>query len=123
LALRNWVKRLESRAYSGSGRILLKDGSVYRYDSTRAGGELWAYCINLMTRVKEGDALPEEPEILQKIREAKGPIAAIEPFRPTNPERALVDPLVLLEDSSERDLDDPESVPDLSEAPGPQDGD
>jgi hypothetical protein len=105
LALRNWVKRLESRAYSGSGRIRLKDGSVYRYDCTRAGGELWAYCINLMVRVEEGDEPPEEPEILTMIRAAKNPKAAIEPFRPTNPERAFVDPGLLLQDDPETSED------------------
>jgi len=74
---------------------------------------LWAYCIGLL-RVKYDYEMPPEPEILQKIRAAQNPMAAMQPFRPDNPERALIDPGLLLVNDPE-ELYGSEPVPDLSE--------
>jgi hypothetical protein len=104
------LRRLRKRSSSLSS-IPLKGGGHYYYNYDEVGGELWAYTINFMIRVKKYGAEPgEEPEILQMIRRAKDPVAAIQPFRPDDPERALVDPLLLLEDSSQSDPDASESV-------------
>jgi hypothetical protein len=104
LGLRDSVKRLEKRAFADGGRIRLKDGSIYRYDAMEAGGELWAYCIGLL-RVKYDYEMPPEPEILRMIRAAKDPRAAMQPFRPDAPERAFVDPGLLLQDDPETSED------------------
>jgi hypothetical protein len=115
LAHRGRIRRAEHKAFGGQGRIRLRDGSIYRYNWQREAGTLWAYCIGLL-RITEDMEMPPEPEILQKIRVAKDPWAAMAPFRPENPERALIDPgLLLVEDPEELDrmLGDP--VEDLSD--------
>jgi len=105
MRLRGMVHQLKRLRNEDRPGFRLRDGSFYRYDFQRAGGELWAYCINLMVRVEEGDEPPEEPEILTMIRAAKNPKAAIEPFRPDNRERAFVDPGLLLQDDPETSED------------------
>ena len=112
------LRRLRKRS-SSLFSFPLRHGGRYYYDAERAGEQLWVHCIGLL-RVKYSGEIPgslEEPEIQQKIRAAKDPIAAIEPFRPVNPERALVDPLVILKEPSESDLEAAETVPDLSDTP------
>jgi len=111
---RSRVRNLERRLHTGYGRIRLKDGSVYRYDVNRAGEALWVHTIGLL-RVGEDDPMPPEPEILTKIRQAVNPEIAMRPFRPVNPDRALIDPGVLLEEDSGWPPPDP--VEDLSERP------
>jgi hypothetical protein len=96
------VRSLEKKINSGYGRIRLKDGSIYRYDPDKAGGQLWAYCIDYMIRGKYGTQLScgEEPEILTMIRKASNPKAAMAPFRPVDPTKAMVDPGLLLEEDT-----------------------
>src|SRR5215207_4388282 len=96
MRLRGMVQNLQRLRNEGRPGFRLRDGSMYFYDFRRAGGELWAYCVNLKFRVGEGDEIPEEPEVLQMIRQAEDPDAAMAPFRPDDPRRALVDPAVLL---------------------------
>jgi hypothetical protein len=99
------------------GRFKLKDGSMYYYDAQTAGGEVWAYAINVQIRGKYTDAasLGEPPQVVAKIREAADPHAALAPFMPVNIEHALADPGVILEDRPQTHEDGAEGVPDLSE--------
>jgi hypothetical protein len=105
LLSRAWVRRAEQRAFQKRDGFPLADGGFSRYDAVPAGAQVWTYCANLLTRVKRGDEVPKEPEIITMIRAAKDPYAAIEPFRPDNPERAFVDPIILLQDASETSED------------------
>jgi hypothetical protein len=104
------LRRLQQRSSSLSSFPLAAGGRYY-YDYDVIGGQVWAYALGFMIRSKYGFEVGEEPEILQKIRQAKDPIAAIEPFRPDDPDRALVDPLLLLQEPShESDVEAPESA-------------
>ena len=91
---------MERRA--GSNSFVLKDGTVYRYDFDEASGDLFRHCVLLWTA--EEDTKPPEPEILQAIRNARDPVAAISRFRADDPERGFVDPLLLLEEDGEGDV-------------------
>ena len=102
---RSWIRRAEEQAFQDRAAFQLQDGSLYRYDYTREAGRIWAYCTNLMVRSKWLGVTDEEPEIVTKIRQARDPYAAIEPFRPNNPERAFVDPIILLQDAPETNED------------------
>jgi hypothetical protein len=100
-------RRSEIRRLERVGKLhsfTLRSGGRYYYDPDRAGDQLWAHCIGLL-RVKYDHEMPEEPEILQKIRQAENPQRAMQPFRPDDPSKALVDPILLLQDSSESDPD------------------
>jgi len=96
-----WLRRLERRV--GSNSILLKDGSRYHYDFDEAAGDLFVYCIRRWS-AEEDEQPPEEPEILQAIRNARDPKAAMARFRADDPERGFVDPLVLLDEDGEGDV-------------------
>jgi hypothetical protein len=113
MPLRPWMRRLEHKANAHHSHILLADGSLYTYNWNRAAEQLWAYTIGLMRLPEPGESWPEEPEILTMIRRAKNPRLAISSFRPTNPEHALIDVGVLLEEDSGWPPDEP--TEDLSE--------
>ena len=110
---RAWIHRLEKKARVGTGKFRLANGEIYSYDRARASEQLWVYCISML-RAKYDLEEPAEPEILQAIKQAQNPQAAMRPFVPDVPERALINPAVLLEDDPEnRPPSDP--VEDLSE--------
>jgi hypothetical protein len=104
------LRRLQQRSSSLSSFPLAAGGRYY-YDYDAISGQVWAYALGFMIRNKYGVDVGEEPEILQMIRQAEDPRAAIERFRPDDPSKALVDPIVLLEEPSESDVEGPESVP------------
>jgi hypothetical protein len=107
------LKKIRDRDRSG---FRLADGHWYSYNFEVEGGKLWVYCIACMG-LRPDDGEPEEPYILQMIRQAEDPDAALAPFRPANPERALVDPVVLLHpELAEREPEMlREEIPDLSD--------
>jgi len=98
------MKRLEKRA--GRNSFELKDGTSYRYDFDEAVGDLFVYCVELWTADEASEASePEVPPSLQAIRNARDPVAAMQPFRPVNTTGAgaFVDPVLLLQDHDESD--------------------
>lgn len=101
---RGWLRRLEKRI--GHNSFELKDGSTYRYDFDEAVGDLFTYCVESWTADEASE--PEVPPILQAIRRARDPEAAMQPFRPekTTEAGAFVDPLLLLHDHDEGDSPD-----------------
>jgi hypothetical protein len=111
------LRRVEGKAFSGHGRIRLKNGEVFRFPWERTAGELWAYSIHMLFRHKPGDPLPPEPEVLTAIKGAVDPKAAMQQFRPDDPSRALVDPGCLFDEKPPLD-----PTPDLSEGREPSEG-
>jgi hypothetical protein len=100
MALRRWIKRLERAARGGDHSFELKDGTRYYYDYAEVGLELYIYAC---------DAAPdaEEPLFIQKVRQAKDPAKALEPFQPRREEDAWLDfsslILEILEEDGPRD--------------------
>ena len=128
MRLRGHVERLKQLRDEGRSGFRLKSGRWYSYNFEVEGGKLWVYCISCMG-LRPDDEM-EEPHILTMIRQAEDPDAALAPFRPHNPERALVDPALLFpeafpelaedhrETSRETRQDGPQRPPDLSDVPG-----
>jgi hypothetical protein len=98
---RSWISRLEKRA--GRNSFILKDGSSYSYDFDEVCGELFAHCVTVLVSEDDEEASVEAPPILQAIRNARDPIAAMEPFRPESRDGAgaFLDPVVLLSEESQ----------------------
>jgi hypothetical protein len=108
------LKRMRDRDRQG---FRLADGKWFSYDFEVEAGNLFVYCIECMAIRAEAEPEPEEPYILQMIRQAEDPDASLAPFRPDNPERAFVDIAVLLHpELAEREPETlREEIPDLSD--------
>ena len=87
------MKRLERGASEDLASFQLLDGSTYRYDRLETYRELFLHGYALQLGM--GDKWPAPPEIYRKICEAKDPAAALEQFRPENPQSAFVNPAEL----------------------------
>jgi len=94
MGLRDWLKRIERDAREGYLSFQLRDGSTYHYDPREVGLALFVYGCDL-------DPDTEEPEFVSKVKQARDPIKALEPFRPRNEQDAWFDPIVLIEDIPE----------------------
>jgi hypothetical protein len=98
---RRWMKRLEKHA--GNHAFVLRDGTSYRYDFDQAAGDLFVYSVAELVEDDPSQVEAEPPPILQAIRNARDPEAAMEPFRPekTTGAGAFLDPIVLIQDPAE----------------------
>jgi len=95
---RSWISRLEKR--TGRNSFVLKDGTQHHYDFEEAAGALFCYTVAVLASDDPSEVEAEAPPILQAIRNARDPEAAMQPFRPEKPTEAggFVDPIVLLQD-------------------------
>jgi hypothetical protein len=88
MTLRNWIKRLERAASEDLESFELLDGSTYYYDRLETHKELFMHAFDV--QLGDADKWPEPPEVYRKMCEAKDPVAALQRFRPEEPERAFV---------------------------------
>jgi|SRR5215212_10246880 len=93
MGLRRWIKRLERDASEGLESFELLDGSTYYYDGLETSKELFLHAYDV--QLGDADKWPEPPEVYRKVCEARDPAAALEQFRPENPQSAFVNPAEL----------------------------
>jgi hypothetical protein len=110
------LRRLEQSARDHLDSFLLQDGERYYYDPQEVGISLFIYACDLIREPYQPDEPePEEPPILETIRNARDPDEVIRRFEGPDPSKQFVDVRLMVYGP-----DDPRSgyespVPDLSD--------
>jgi hypothetical protein len=112
---RGSIRRVENLMRDYLQSFVMRGGERYYYDPEEQGIALFIYACDLIREPYQPDEPePEEPPLLEAIRNAKDPDEVVRRFEGPDPSKQFVDVRLMVYPPDE-DESPPDPVPDLSE--------